>query len=103
MKRRFSLKYEVFSEYISPEAVFTKTEMNNEWNVDFLQNTRYFQNISISKLYLPRQKWTMNETSIFFKIWVVDWFIDFNVLTFLKLFFVQIFGLPFIVCPCLHL
>ena len=68
MKRRFSSKYEVFSKCISLEAVFTETEMNNEWNVDFLQNTRYFQNVSVSKLYLPRQKWTMNETSIFFKI-----------------------------------
>ena len=56
MKRRFSLKYEVFSECISPEAVFTETEMNNEWNVDFLQNTTYFQNVSVSRLYLPRQK-----------------------------------------------
>ncbi len=39
----------------------TKTEMNTEWNVNFLQNTRCGQKVS-------RQKWTMNETSIFFEI-----------------------------------
>ena len=28
---------------LETEAVFTKTEMNNEWNVDFLQNTSYVE------------------------------------------------------------
>ena len=39
MKRWFSLKFELSWKSIETEAVFTKTEMNNEWNVDFLQNT----------------------------------------------------------------
>ena len=38
MKRCFSSKYELSSESIGTKAVFfTKT---NEWNVNFLQNTR---------------------------------------------------------------
>ena len=36
MKRWFSLKFELSWKSIETEAVFTKTEMNNEWNVDFL-------------------------------------------------------------------
>ena len=39
----FSSKYEVCWKSIETEAVFTKTEMNNEWNVDFLQNTSCFK------------------------------------------------------------
>ena len=31
--------YEVSLKNIGTEAVFTKTEMNDEWNVNFLQNT----------------------------------------------------------------
>ena len=49
------------------EAVFTKTEMNNEGNVNFHQNTRFIQKVLRLVLYLPIQKLTINET-IFFKI-----------------------------------
>ena len=48
------------------KAVFTKTEMNNEWNVNLLQNMRCMQKVLRLKLYLSRQKWTMDETLIFF-------------------------------------
>ena len=41
MKRWFSSKYEICWKSIETEAVFTKSEMNEERNVDFLQNTRY--------------------------------------------------------------
>ena len=34
-KHSFSSKYEV-SKNIKIKAVFTKTEMNNEWNINFL-------------------------------------------------------------------
>ena len=67
-KRWFSSKYEVCWKSIETEAVFTTTEMNNERKVDFLQNTRCVEKVSRLKLYLSRQKWTMNETLIFFKI-----------------------------------
>ena len=67
MKRWFSSsKYELCWKSIETEAVFTKREMNNEWNVDFLQNTSCVEKVSRLKLYLPREKWTMNETLIFF-------------------------------------
>ena len=37
MKRYFSIEYYVFfTKTIETEVVFTKTEMNNEWNVNFL-------------------------------------------------------------------
>ena len=39
MKRSFSSKYEVCSKIIKTEAVFIKREMNDEWNVNFLQNS----------------------------------------------------------------
>ena len=63
---------------IITEAVFTKTEMNNEWTVHFLPNTSCAENVSRLKLYLPRQKWIMNESFIFFQIRAVlkkyrDW------------------------------
>ena len=72
------LIYELCWKSIETEAVFTKREMNNEWNVDFLQNTSCVEKVSRLKLYLPREKWTMNETLIFFKIRAVlkkyrDW------------------------------
>ena len=50
------------------KKVSTKVEINNEWNVILFQNTRHVQKLSRLKLYLPRQKWTMNEILIFFKI-----------------------------------
>ena len=31
--------YKVSSKVIETEAVFTQTEMNNEWNINFLQNS----------------------------------------------------------------
>ena len=61
-------KYEVCSKSIKTEILFTKKDMNNEWNVHFLSNTRYVQKVSRQKLYLPRKKWTMNNTFIFFQI-----------------------------------
>ena len=36
MERSFSSEYELCSKSIETEAVFTKTEMSNEWN-NFLQ------------------------------------------------------------------
>ena len=39
MKRSFSSKYEVPSKSIETEAIFTKREMNNEWNVYFFPNS----------------------------------------------------------------
>ena len=42
--------------------------MNNEWNVNFLKNTCSVENAPWLKLYLPREKWTMNEMLIFLKI-----------------------------------
>ena len=48
--------------------VFTKAEMNNEWNVYCLQNTKRVEKVSRLKLYLQKQKWTMNEMFIVFKI-----------------------------------
>ena len=45
--------------------------MNNEWNVNFLRNTKCLQCVPKMKLYLPKQKWTRREKVIFFKIWSV--------------------------------
>ena len=78
MKRSFSSKYELWGKRIETEDLFTKTEMNNEGNIDFLSNTSCVVKESRLKRYLPRQKWTMNETLIFFKIRAVlkkyrDW------------------------------
>ena len=84
-------------------CVCTKIEINNEYNLHFLQNTRlilksvmnlklylprqkgtmnenihFLQNtmdiekVSWLKMYLPRQKWTMNETFIFLEIRTVS-------------------------------
>ena len=35
-------------------------------------NTSYVQKVSRLKLYIPRQKWTINETLIFFKLYIVS-------------------------------
>ena len=32
-------KYKVYSKSIKTKAVFVKTEINNEWNINFLRNT----------------------------------------------------------------
>ena len=82
MKHYLFSRYETYSKNIKNEAVFTKRKINNEWNFDFLQNTSCVEKVSRLKLYLPRKKWTMNETLIFFKIkclfcsvvWSHDWF-----------------------------
>ena len=71
MKRSFSSKNEVRSKGIETETVFTKTEMKNEWNVHFLQRMKCVLKVLKLKLYLPRQKYRMNETFIFFKEWSV--------------------------------
>ena len=57
------------SKIIATEAVFIKTETNNEWIINFLINTKWVQKVWTLKLYLPRQKSTMNETLIFFNVW----------------------------------
>ena len=81
------------------EAVFTKRNINNEWNVNFHQNIcsvkkkvsrltllfsktdtrqwKFFQNtwcikILERKLYSSRPQWTMNWTLIFNQIWYVS-------------------------------
>ena len=41
---------------IQTEAVFTKTEMNNEQIINFLENISMFKNISNLKFYLLRKK-----------------------------------------------
>ena len=59
---------------IETEVGFTKTEINNEWNVYFIQNKRCFKKLSRLNLYLPRQKWIRNETLILFELvlWVFN-------------------------------
>ena len=52
---------------IETEAIFTKTEMNTEGNINFLHYMRCVQKVPRLKLYLPKQKWTMNKASILFK------------------------------------
>ena len=58
----FSSKYEQCWKSIETAYIFTKREMNNEGNVDFLQNSSCVEKVSRLKPYLPREKWTMNET-----------------------------------------
>ena len=49
-------------------AKFTKIEMNSKRNINFHLNMRLcLKKVSRLKLYLPRQKWTMNETLILYK------------------------------------
>ena len=47
---------DVFLKTIETDAVFTKTEMNNEWKVNFLQNTSCVEKVSILKLFLLSEK-----------------------------------------------
>ena len=68
MKRSFSSKYEVYWKSIETEAVFTKKEINNEWNVHFLQNTRCIEKVLRLKPYLPSEIYRMNELLIFLNI-----------------------------------
>ena len=47
------------SKSMKTEAVFTKTEMENKWNFDFLQTMRCDQKVPRLKLYLLWQKQSM--------------------------------------------
>ena len=53
MKRSFTLKCELCSKSFDTEAIFTKTDINNEWNVNFLQNVGSVPKVLRPKLYLP--------------------------------------------------
>ena len=59
---------EVRPKSIEIEAKFIKREMNKEWNVNLIQNTRYVQKVLRLRLNLPIQKLTINETLILFKM-----------------------------------
>ena len=62
-------KYMLCSNSIETKAEFTQTEINNEWNVNIIQNTRYAQRVSRRKHEIVSiQKSTMNETLIVIKI-----------------------------------
>ena len=63
-----SYKWTVYSKSIETDTGFMKREMNNEWNINFLQNIKCIQKVLRLTLYLRRDKWTMNETLISFKI-----------------------------------
>ena len=92
-KTFISSKCELWWKSIMAQAVFAKTEMNNEWNIYFIkmwsvmkmyhgsscicqdrneqwikhlfhQNVSCDEKVSWLKLCLPRQKWTMNKTFI---------------------------------------
>ena len=57
----------MYTETIETEAVFTMIEMNNQWIVSFIKNTKYVQNVYREKLHLTRQKWTMTERLVLFQ------------------------------------
>ena len=61
----------MYSKSIVTKALFTKTEMNKERIINFLQNTKCVQKVLWLKLNLPRQKWIKNESLIFLKILAV--------------------------------
>ena len=46
----------MYSKLFVTESVFTKKEMNHEQNINVLQHTKFVQEVSRLKLYLPRQK-----------------------------------------------
>ena len=76
IEREFFFKYIVGSKSIATGALFTKTEKNNDGNVnffpntkternnkgnhDFLQNTSCVQKVSTLKLHLTKEKPTIN-------------------------------------------
>ena len=63
MKLYFSSEYVLFSNCIETDAVFSKTEMNNEWKVNFLQNTELgIQYTYSSKSYISHYT---SKTSLF--------------------------------------
>ena len=45
-KSRLIHAYKMWSKSIKTEAIFTKTEKNNEWNIKFLWNTRCDEKVS---------------------------------------------------------
>ena len=45
VKHKLCKIYEVCSKSIKTKAVFTKAEMNNEWNINFLQNSLFVQRV----------------------------------------------------------
>ena len=63
----------MFKKSIETEAVFTKIEMTNEWNINFPLNTRFVKKLLRLKLYLPRQLSTMDEPFFFFTKYKFDW------------------------------
>ena len=58
----------MISKRIGIEAVFIKTGINNKGYFDSFLNIRNIQKVPRLKLYLSRQRWTVNETVILFKI-----------------------------------
>ena len=66
MKRWFSSKYELCWKSIRTEAVFTKTEINNEWNVNFLPTTKSLIPESFSLVEAPQQSAKMWIFSVVF-------------------------------------
>ena len=66
-KKKKKLCLEVVLKIIETEAVFYQ-DRNKQWMKHyFFQNFRFVQKVLKLKLYLPRQKWTMNEIIISFK------------------------------------
>ena len=67
--------YEACSKSIKTEAIFTKIEMNNEWNVNFLQNTYVGMQYTYSSGFLicrsiseiPLLEWCEGAVSYFFE------------------------------------
>ena len=53
IKHLSRLFYKMCSKSIKTKAVFTKTEMNNEWNIHFLQNMSHFLKGINTKVLFP--------------------------------------------------
>ena len=55
-KFQYILKYKVCSKSVETKAVFIKTEMNNEWNINFLRNTKlHSKRIETEAVYLKTE------------------------------------------------
>ena len=52
IQRPSNLIYEVCTNGIQTKAIFTKTEMNNKWNVHFLQSLDFQQHLCLLYLHL---------------------------------------------------
>ena len=65
-KRFIFFQIQACLKIIETEAVFTKPEMNNEWNVNFLLITSCSQKVTRLKLHLQNQKLTMKENVVYF-------------------------------------